>query len=229
MAIVYTFANQKGGVGKSSLAIATAAELTARGRKVLLVDSDPQGSARTWAAVANEAGHPTPTTVAMDANLHRPGQLDAMAASFDVVIVDTPPRHGDTMRAALMVADVVVVPCGPSAMDAWALAESLDLISQASTLRPELKACVVLTRKVGRTAIGSSARETLEGCGLPVLNTETHYRVAYQEAPALGLGVVQHAPNTPAAAEVIALVDELELFNMTGEVSNGQDSTNHAA
>jgi chromosome partitioning protein len=218
----YVFAGQKGGSGKSTLAIATAAELVARGRKVLLVDSDPQGSARTWAAVANEAGHQAPTTVAMDSNMHLPGQLDAVAESFEVVVVDTPPRHGDTKRAARVVADVSVLPCGPSAMDAWALAESLELITQAKVLRPELKVCIALTRKVARTAIGKSARAVLAGCGVPMLEAETHYRVAYQEAPATGLGVAQYAPGTPAAVEVVALVDELEQFNSTGEDSHAQ-------
>jgi chromosome partitioning protein len=229
MATIYAFAGQKGGTGKTTLATATAAELAGQGHRVLLVDADPQGSSRTWAAVANEAGHPVPSTVAMDANMHRPGQLDAVAASFDVVVVDCPPRHGDTMRAALMVADVAVLPCGPSAVDAWALAESLDLVSQARGWRPELKACVVLTRKVARTAIGNSAREVMEGCGLPVLDTETHYRVAYQEALAVGLGVAQYAPGTLAAAEVAALVNELEEFNKTRGMDNGQNRAPNAA
>jgi len=226
---VYVFAGQKGGTGKTTLAVATAAELMARGRKVLLVDSDPQGTTRTWAAVANEAGHQIPTTVAMDGNMHRPGQLDELAKGYDVVVVDTPPRHGDTMRSALMVADVVVLPCGPSGPDAWALAESLELISQARMVRPKLKACVTLTRKMARTAIGKNARDVLDACGLPVLASETHYRVAYQEAITMGQGVGQYAPGTPAADEVRALVDEIEHFNATGEVGHVQDSSIRAA
>jgi chromosome partitioning protein len=226
---VYVFAGQKGGTGKTTLAIATAAELAARGRKVLLVDADPQGTARTWADVASEAGHPTPTTVAMTANMHQAGQLDELAKGFDVVVVDTPPRHGDTMRSALMVADVAVLPCGPSGPDAWALASSLELVTQARTVRPALRACVTLTRKMARTAIGKNAREVLGGCGLPVLVTETHYRVAYQEAVTVGQGIGQYAPGTPAADEVRDLVDELEHFNATGEVGHVQNSAVHAA
>jgi chromosome partitioning protein len=73
MATAYAFAGQKGGAGKSTMAIAVAAELMARGSKVLLVDADPQGTATTWTEVAAEAGHATPTLVAMGANMHRPG------------------------------------------------------------------------------------------------------------------------------------------------------------
>lgn len=229
MPTVYVFAGQKGGAGKSTMAIAVAAELMARGRKVLLVDADPQGTSTTWADVAAEAGHATPTVVSMGANMHRPGQLDTVAKPFDVVVVDCPPRHGEIMRAALMIADVAILPCGPSAVDAWALGESLDVLAQARTLKPEIKACVVITRKVARTALGKNAREVVAASGLPVLSAELHYRVAYQEAPAAGLGVVQYAAGTPAATEVQALVTELETFNTTGAVSHEQQASGDAS
>ncbi len=226
---VYVFAGQKGGTGKTTLAVAMAAELVARGRKVLLVDADPQRSASTWAAVATEANNPTPTTIAMGPSMHRPGQLDEVAAPFDVVIVDTPPQHSDILRAALMVADLAVLPCGPSPLDAWALAETLELVGQARGLRPALKVCAVVNRMVARTAVAARTREVLADNGLAVLNTAVHSRVAYLEAMAAGLGVAQYAPDTPAAAEVVALVAELEDFNATGEVSDGKASLVHEA
>ena len=76
-------------------------------------------------------------------------------------------------------------------------------------MRPGLRAAVLLTRKVARTAIGQGAREALGGLGLPVLAAELGFRVAYQEAPAAGLGVAQYAPHDLAAVEVRALVDEV--------------------
>jgi chromosome partitioning protein len=210
------FAGQKGGTGKTTTAIAVAAELQTRGKRVLLVDADPQGSSRTWAAVAAEGDHPAPTVVAMDATMHRPGQLDALAKGYDVVIIDCPPRHGDVMKSALVVADVAVLPCGPSAMDAWALAEALEVVSQARKVRPKLKACVLITRKMENTAVGKGSREVLASSGLPVLAAELHYLVAYQEAPAAGLGVTAYAPSSAAADEVRALTDELLSFNRKG-------------
>lgn len=206
---VIALAGQKGGSGKTTTSIALAAEFRARGRRVLLVDADPQGSVRTWAEVAAEAGHTTPTIIAMGATMHQPGQLIELAKAYDVTVIDCPPRHGEVLRSALMVADLVVLPCGPSAMDAWALAESIELVGQARSVRPALCASILLTRKMARTALGAGAREVAASSGLSVLTTELHYRVAYQEAPAAGLGVAQYEPNSAAALEIRTLVDEL--------------------
>lgn len=207
--MIVALAGQKGGVGKSTIAIALAAEAFARGRSVLLVDADPQGTARVWSEVAAEAGRRTPTTVAMGATMHKPGQLERVAAGHDLVIIDCPGKLGEIQRSALMVADLVALPCGPSASDTWALAASLELVNEAKTMRPQMRAAIIITRKQARTALGRVAREALEATGLDVLRTELGYRVAYQEALATGQGVTEYAPRDPAAAEVRALLDEL--------------------
>jgi chromosome partitioning protein len=212
--MLLALAGQKGGTGKSTTAIAIAAELAARGRKVLVADADPQGSLRTWAAVAAEAGHDCPTVVGVGADMWKPAQLPTLAKNFEDVVIDCPPRLDKVERAALMFADVVVLPCGPSAMEAWALAESVALVKEAQEFREQrgsspLRAAVVITRKIARTTIGQGAREVLSSAGLPVLESELGMRIAFQEAPAAGLGVAQYAPSDPAADEVRHLVDEL--------------------
>ena len=199
---------QKGGIGKSTIAIALAAEGVARGRTVLLVDGDRQATVRTWAATAAEHDHPVPTVIAMDATMHRPGQLDAVAAGYDLVLIDCPARLGEVPASALMVADLALLPTGPSGADTWALAESLDLLQKAQTLRPGLRAALVVNKQT-RTALGRGVRAALAGVGVPVLRTELFTRVAYQEAVNVGQGVAQYAPRDPAAAEVRALFDEI--------------------
>jgi chromosome partitioning protein len=116
----------KDGVGKSSIAIALAGEAVARGRTALLVDADHgQGTALLWSETAGATGKPAPTTIAMGAGMHRPDQLPQVAASYDVVLVDTPGRLSDIPRSALMFADVALVVTGPSVADGWALASAI--------------------------------------------------------------------------------------------------------
>jgi chromosome partitioning protein len=207
--LVVSLTGQKGGVGKSTVATCMAWHAACEGQRVLLVDADPQATSRTWADVGQEAGHPMPTVVAMGATMHKPEQLPRIASSFDLVVIDCPPRAGDVQRSALMVSSLALLPCGPSAADAWALASSLELVREAQTLRADLGAAVLLTRKQPRTAVGQGARQVLADSGLPLLQTELGYRVAYQEAMAAGLGVTTYAPTCEAAAEVRALFDEI--------------------
>lgn len=208
--MIVALTGQKGGVGKSTTAICLAMVALERGKRVLLVDGDPQGTARTWAEVAAEHGHPAPSVVAMGAQMHLRGQLRQLASGYDVTLIDCPPRQGDVQRSALMTADVAVLPCGPSAADAWALASSIEAVAEARSLREELSACIVITRRQPRTSLGRGARKVLESANLPVLGTELGFRVAYQEAIANGQGITSYARRDVGAREINALYDELE-------------------
>jgi chromosome partitioning protein len=210
--MIVAFAGQKGGVGKSTVAVCLAAEALEHGRRVLLVDADPQATARTWGEVASESSRPAPSIVAMGATMHRPEQLPRVARGYDLVVIDCPPRAGDVQRSALMVAGVAFLPCGPSAADAWALASSLALVQEARTLRADLRAAVLITRTQARTSLGQGAREVLADCGLPLLSTSLGHRIAYQEALAAGLGVTRYAPKSAAADEMRALWLEILAF-----------------
>jgi chromosome partitioning protein len=207
--MIVAVCGQKGGVGKSTLCVNLAAEGVARGQRVLLVDADNQATCRTWGAVAAEHGHPIPTLVAMDATLHRPGQLDRIAAGHALVVIDTPARLGEVPASALMVADLALLPCTPSGADTWALAETLELVAKARTFRPGLRAALVINRTQGRTALGQGVRQVLADTGVPVLRTALGQRIAFQEALHAGLGITAYAPKAPAAAELRALFDEL--------------------
>jgi chromosome partitioning protein len=207
--VILTFCGQKGGVGKTTAAIAVAVELVVRGHRVLLVDLDPQGSLRTWGDVAaEESVEHAPTVVALGAGL--PRHLPPLAAGHDAVVIDCPPMHGELQKAALMMADVAVLPTSPGPLDVWALTGSVDLVREARVAKPALEARVLITRKIPGTVIGNRARGILEQLGLPVLGAELGQRITYQEAPAAGRGPSTYAPTSPAAGEVRRLVTELE-------------------
>jgi chromosome partitioning protein len=208
--MILSLVGQKGGGGKSTAATSLAYEGTRRGLRVLLIDADPQKTVMTWGAVGAEGlDEPMPTIVAMGAGLHKPDQVPRMAKDYDLIVVDCPPRHSEIQRAALMVSDMAIIPCGPSPADAWALAETAELVREAQTVRPKLRAAILLTRVQGYTALGRGARDVVAEAGLPVLASELGFRVAFQEALAAGSAATDYAPGSPAADEVKALFDEV--------------------
>ncbi len=211
--MIIALVGQKGGSGKSTLAACIASELMLRGARVLLVDCDPQQTAVTWHDVAAESGHKSPTVTAMTGTLHRENQLPAMAKAFDHVVIDTPPRLGEVQRSALMVADVAVMPCGPSGPDAWALAESIRTVQQALDYRPDLRVAICINKKRVRTSLSKGARAALVATGLHVLDVELGFRQAYQDSITGGQGVTKYAPRDAAAVEMRALVDELTAYS----------------
>jgi len=216
MARVVTVAGQKGGTGKSTVAVHLAAHWHERGLRVLLADADPQGTAATWADVAAEHGHPAPPCVRLGDSLRR--DVPKLADAFDVVVVDAPGRAaGPRQVGALLVADVVLLPCGPSAPDAWGLAGSVDVVREVLELRPDLRAFLLLN-KADRTAMARSAHDALAAVGLPVLTRALGARVAFAEALAAGRGVTSYASGSIAALELRQLADELEqLAGLTGD------------
>lgn len=200
---------QKGGTGKTTTTVSLAMEAFLKGQQVLVVDADPQGSTMTWAQVMVENDQEGPTVISMGEGMHRKDQLARLAQTYDVVFIDCPPRFGKVLRSALMVADMVLLPCGPSDVDVWALAETLDLVEMAQDIRPSLQSAVVITKVMRRTTIGRTARRMLQEGGHHVFKTELGYRVAYQVCMGYGQGPSNYEPKGKATREVSRLYEEV--------------------
>jgi len=199
--MIYAFLNQKGGVGKTTLSIHTAAELSRRNRRVLLIDADPQGSAMVWSRGRDE---PSFTVIgSANSNLHK--EIEKLASQYDDVIIDGPPRLADVARSILLAVDVVIIPVQPSPMDVWATADTIDLVQEARGFRPKLQCVLALNRKITNTAIGRDVRKVLKELEMPVLKADIGQRVAFAETIAAGETVTRGK----GARELKKFVNEL--------------------
>lgn len=204
--MIISLLNQKGGSGKTTLAINLAFAFTEMGAKVLLVDSDPQGSARDWAAVRAE---PSPfTLVGIDRPiLHQ--EIPKLAEAYDYTIIDGAPRVTDLTRSAILASDQILIPVQPSPLDVWASAEIVTLINEARLYKPKLICNFVINRKVTNSLIGKDVVEALAQYNIPVLKTHIAQRVIFADAFSQGSAVAEYDPKSGASKEIKAFREEV--------------------
>ena len=206
MATVITFAQQKGGSGKTTLTANVAAELAARGRQVALLDSDPQGSLGRWfmTRYEREDGVRGELTFSTSSAWGIGYEAGKYRDSHDFVLIDTPPKIDGDLRPALKASDMIVVPVTASQVDLWATEGVLEMAA-----RERKMPFVVLNRARAGTNLTASIREALSKLEAEAAQSVIANRVAYAEAMGAGQGVCEYPGAKVAAAEVAALVDEI--------------------
>lgn len=204
--MIISFLNQKGGVGKTTLAIHIADSLSRKDKKVLLIDADPQASALDWAE--NSENGNRFSVVGLPKKTLR-SELRTIETDYDYIIVDGPPRVHEIAMAAIAASDLIVIPVQPSPFDVWSLKDIIDLVNEVKTINENLKTVLVINRKIVNTAIGRDVVNALADYNFPILTTAICQRVAYAESIALGQTVLNTNSDMKASEEIQALTNEI--------------------
>jgi chromosome partitioning protein len=193
MAII-AISGRKGGIGKTTIAANLAAEMVAIGRAVRVLDADPQGSLMAWAGLGN--GLLAPIVRAVE--------------EAERIIIDTPPGFTDPALMAGLLADLMLLPAGPSSLDIMAARDAIELGRQARKERGDGKPVLRLVpSKVNNTRLGHELPSSLRELGEPVLPA-IGQRAAVAEAALTGLTVREFARTSPAAEEFATLAKAIE-------------------
>ncbi|MCB8879833.1 AAA family ATPase [Acidisoma cellulosilytica] len=205
MALVITVAQQKGGAGKTMLAANLAAAM-ASARRVCLLDIDPQRSLTRWHDIRSRYAKPLPAIGFSDVSGWRlRAELDRLAASHDAVIIDTPPQVDTEAKLAIRAAGLVLVPLQPSPPDLWAAQGTVQLArAEGRPLR------LVLNRAPAASRLRSQVEREAAAAGYEILTSTIGNRAGFANAFAQGLGVTEASPKSQAAAELRAVLAEIE-------------------
>lgn len=201
MGHVITIAQQKGGSGKTTLAVNLAVAFALSGQRVALLDTDPQGSLGRWFMTRRALGDPgldLSTASAWGVSY----ECEKLRKINDIVIIDTPPKVDADLRPALREADLVLIPVAASHVDLWATDGVLDLVA-----RENRRALIVLNRTKSGTRLGDEVA-LAAGALARVATAQLGQRVVFAETLGQGRAAVE-AGSSPAKREVEVLAAEI--------------------
>jgi chromosome partitioning protein len=198
MALVISVVNSKGGSGKTTLATNLARAIQLDGNEVVVIDTDPQGTASDWSKNQPE-GYDLPVIHVSNASL-LDTDLARLTASYDVAVIDGSAKLEKGTGTCVRAADAVLIPVQPTPPDVWGVADVAGVVKRTGT-----PAGIVVSRAITGTNLASEIVEGLEGYDLPVFEGRTHQRVAYAEAMFSGQTVLDvRAPKAQQEVQQVA-------------------------
>ena len=211
---ITVFGGEKGGTGKTTLAVNIAAMLARKGKDVLLLDTDRQGTASFWATVREEENIEPWVACVQKFGKGLPAQIRDLAERYDEIIIDAGGRDSMELRYALGVADRAYIPVQPFQFDIWTIRQMDTLVEMAKGLNEELAAFIVLNRVATNPAIRED-RETREFINrenfqhLTLAESMIRDRIAFRKAARDGLAVVEYGQDRKAVNEMNQLYEEI--------------------
>lgn len=201
-----TICSSKGGVGKTTIATNLAVAAAADMRRVVLVDTDVQGSAIEFSARRESIDVPViQITVPTAHKIIKSMFEDTM----DLVIIDTGGRDSPTFRSAVIAADLVIIPILPSEYDIWAAEETIKIFREISVVTG-CSAKILINQVIEGTKMKKIAEEALQMFkGIEILHNKLGQREAFKRAVTDGKGVIEFEPKGKAAVEVSAVYAEI--------------------
>lgn len=206
--MIISVTSLKGGTGKSTISQNLSVCLAHMGYDILLIDTDTNASSLKWSGLRPKE-LPVITTVMINDGKALRNNIKKLEKTADIVIIDGTPAMSELASTVMVLADLILIPIKPSAMDIWATEMFLEKYQNIQSIKEDLSAHLVMNQFDSRNKLGQEVEATLKDhLPLPILNTKLHQRVAFCECIIEGKGAYEYK-DMKARNEAVALTKEI--------------------